>query len=118
MNTHGANGCYTFTVIDNYGDGMNGANPEYACGLNGDYTITDSNGNSLASLIASDANFGESESNDFCVNSELALHGIVKTVIVQTQEMGQDNTIVKQHVSMRVLQLAKVGIVQMGIAIT
>ncbi|MEC7653427.1 MAG: hypothetical protein VX548_00630, partial [Bacteroidota bacterium] len=65
------NGCYTFTVIDSYGDGMNGANPEYACGLNGDYTITDSNGNSLASLIASDANFGESESNDFCVNSEV-----------------------------------------------
>ena len=66
------NGCYTFTVIDSYGDGMNGANPEYACGLNGDYTITDSNGNSLASLIASDANFGESESNDFCVNSEVS----------------------------------------------
>ena len=32
--------------------------------------------------------------------------------------MGQDNTTVNQHVSMRVLQLAKAGIVQMEIAIT
>jgi len=65
------NGCYTFTVNDSYGDGMYGANPEYACGQNGDYTIIDSNGNVLASLIASDANFGETESNNFCVNSEI-----------------------------------------------
>lgn len=66
------NGCYTFTVYDSYGDGMYGANPEYACGLNGDYSISDSNGNSLATLMATDANFGTSESNEFCVNSEVS----------------------------------------------
>ena len=65
------NGCYTFTVYDSYGDGLNGANPEYACGLNGDYDIIGSSGNTLASLQASNANFGESESNEFCVNSEV-----------------------------------------------
>ena len=38
--------------------------------------------------------------------------------IVPIQEMGEDNTTVNQPVSMRVPQLAKVGIVQMEIAIT
>jgi hypothetical protein len=65
------NGCYTFTVQDSFGDGMNGANPEYACGQNGDYTILDLNGNILASLLAENAEFGESENNEFCVNSEV-----------------------------------------------
>jgi len=67
-----ANGCYTFIVYDSYGDGMNGANPEYACGFNGDYSITDTSGNFLASLITPDANYGVSENNEFCVNSTLS----------------------------------------------
>ena len=49
-------GCYTFKVYDSYGDGMYGANPEYACGQNGDYTI-EINDDQIASLIANNANF-------------------------------------------------------------
>ncbi|MBM55303.1 MAG: hypothetical protein CMB32_01955 [Euryarchaeota archaeon] len=63
------NGCYTFTVNDSYGDGMNGE--QFSCGLNGDYDIIGSDGNILASLIATDANYEFSESNEFCVNSEV-----------------------------------------------
>tara|TARA_Y100001978_G_scaffold28776_1_gene24622 strand:+ start:1261 stop:3414 length:2154 start_codon:yes stop_codon:yes gene_type:complete len=63
-------GCYTFTVFDSYGDGMNGANPEYQCGQDGDYNIQ-ANGNQLANLIANNANFGDSESNEFCVDQSM-----------------------------------------------
>lgn len=70
-----AEGCYTFSVYDSYGDGMYGANPEYACGQNGDYNIV-VNGMEVASLIANNANFEENEENEFCVEvssvSELA----------------------------------------------
>ena len=64
-------GCYTFTVFDSYGDGMNGANPEYQCGQDGDYNIQ-VNGDQLANLIANNANFGDSESNEFCVDQSMS----------------------------------------------
>ena len=59
-------GCYTFKVYDSYGDGMYGANPEYACGQNGDYTI-EINDDQIASLIANNANFESLEENEFCI---------------------------------------------------
>ena len=59
-------GCYTFKVYDSYGDGMYGANPEYACGQNGDYTI-EINDEQIASLIANNANFESLEENEFCI---------------------------------------------------
>ena len=61
-------GCYTFTVYDSYGDGMNGANPKYQCGQDGDYNIY-IEGNLEFSL--QDANFGESVSNEFCVDQSM-----------------------------------------------
>lgn len=59
-------GCYTFKVYDSYGDGMNGANPEYACGENGDYYIEIDN-EQIASLLANNANFENLEENEFCI---------------------------------------------------
>ena len=57
-------GCYTFIVYDLYGDGMNGSNPNYDCGQDGDFSILDDD-----YLIASlqNANFGEVDSNFFCL---------------------------------------------------
>ena len=51
-------GCYNFTIFDSYGDGL-------CCGYgNGDYSVTDSEGN----VLASGASFGSSESSNFCVS--------------------------------------------------
>ncbi len=54
-----ADGCYTFTIFDEWGDGIQ------AYGVEGNYDIVDENGVVLASLMV--ANFGTSESNEFCV---------------------------------------------------
>ena len=54
-----ADGCYDFTISDSYGDGI-------CCGYgNGSYTVTDANGNTLAS----GGNFGSSENTNFCLSS-------------------------------------------------
>ena len=63
-------GCYSFTVFDDYGDGMNGANPEYACGQNGDYTIIGDNGEVLVELTSPNSDFGSQISHNFCVESD------------------------------------------------
>ncbi len=52
--------CLTMTIFDSYGDGVNSFFDD-----DGDYTITDIDGNVLASLISVD--FGEEESNFFCL---------------------------------------------------
>jgi len=50
-------GCYTFTILDSYGDGL-------CCGFGeGSYEVADDNG----SIITSGAEFGASESIDFCL---------------------------------------------------
>jgi len=52
------NGCYTFIMKDTYGDGI-------CCGYgNGSYNVTDEEGNDLAS----GAQFGKTESTDFCLD--------------------------------------------------
>ena len=57
--------CYVFEIYDSYGDGIT------FNGITGDYIISDSNGNVLASLI--DPNFGSEEQNSFCLNVECNL---------------------------------------------
>ena len=54
-----ADGCYTFTMLDAYGDGL-------CCNYgSGSYAVTDEDNN----VLASGASFGGSESTDFCVSS-------------------------------------------------
>ncbi len=52
--------CYTFTIFDSYGDGL-----QTPFGQNGSYNIQDDEGNVLASII--NVNFGYQEDNVFCV---------------------------------------------------
>ncbi len=54
-------GCYTFTIFDSYGDGLNGL---FNGQNQGSYEILDANGALLASIV--DIDFGSQESNDFC----------------------------------------------------
>jgi hypothetical protein len=52
-----ADGCYDFNIADSYGDGI-------CCSYgNGSYTLTDANGNTLAS----GGSFGSSETTNFCI---------------------------------------------------
>ncbi len=61
-------GCYDFVIYDDYGDGMHGS--QYgSCTTDGSYTIEDDQANVLAQTIAANADFGNSETNQFCVSS-------------------------------------------------
>jgi hypothetical protein len=55
-------GCYTLTVFDSYGDGL-----QYG-GIVGDYTLTDESGAVLAEMV-SGGNFGSEANHDFCLTS-------------------------------------------------
>ncbi len=59
-------GCYTFEINDTYGDGMYGSQWQN-CSVDGDYSITDGNGNVLVQMTAINADFGFSTSDLFCV---------------------------------------------------
>lgn len=57
--------CYTFTVHDAFGDGMS------AQGVQGSYQILNHEGNFIASIVK--PNFGNSESNKFCITVQCLL---------------------------------------------
>ena len=60
-------GCYTFTITDSYGDGMYGSQWSN-CSVNGDYQMTDANGNLLFEMTATNADFGMSAQHQFCIS--------------------------------------------------
>ena len=63
-----AEGCYDFTIYDSYGDGMYGT--QWSCSVDGNYTITQVNNSAvLATLIAANADYGNSETQNFCVSN-------------------------------------------------
>src|SRR5690554_2377604 len=63
--------CYTFTITDEYGDGMSGAQYQQ-CSTNGNYEMLDENNNVLFNMTAQNGDFGSSASHPFCLVSNLA----------------------------------------------
>jgi len=62
-----ADGCYTFTINDSFGDGLNGST-EANCNIDGDYFMVDDQGDYLFELT--DLNFGGQAVHEFCINAE------------------------------------------------
>lgn len=59
-------GCYTFTIFDSYGDGLNGSQWQ-SCSVNGNYFMQYQNGSNIFSMTAPNGNFGTSASHQFCI---------------------------------------------------
>lgn len=60
--------CYTFTITDSYGDGMYGS--QYgSCNVDGYYNFTNANGDTLIELIATNSDYGSSESQQLCITA-------------------------------------------------
>ena len=57
-------GCYTFVLTDEYGDGLNGA-AWNQCGVDGDYMAVDSSGMVLFQM--DDPNYGDQIEHNFCL---------------------------------------------------
>tara|TARA_B100001287_G_scaffold49012_1_gene38053 strand:+ start:3109 stop:6105 length:2997 start_codon:yes stop_codon:yes gene_type:complete len=90
-------GCYEFIINDTYGDGMYGSQWG-SCDVDGSYTIINSgSGEILAEVIAESADYGDQETNNFCVSSPCSW-----TVIASTTEescYGDDDGIIDISVS-------------------
>jgi hypothetical protein len=63
-----APGCYNFKIMDSCGDGMTSTNDPA-----GSYTITNYNGTILAELTTANADFGTSNTTQFCVTSSAGI---------------------------------------------
>ncbi|MEO0403621.1 MAG: hypothetical protein AAF193_01995, partial [Bacteroidota bacterium] len=56
-------GCYTFNITDTYGDGLNGT--EFGCAVDGNYVMTDDEGNVLFQM--GDPDYGTGITHNFCL---------------------------------------------------
>ncbi|MEX2484321.1 MAG: S8 family serine peptidase [Brumimicrobium sp.] len=84
-------GCYTFTIEDEYGDGMYGSQWQN-CSVDGDYSLEDPNGNVLVQMTATNADFGDSESHQFCVTDPSNLNDAGITDIISPQGILCNNS--------------------------
>lgn len=58
-------GCYDLVVYDDWGDGLDGTSS--GCAVDGNYQLTDASANVLVQMTT--PNYGNSETQNFCVNS-------------------------------------------------
>jgi lysyl endopeptidase len=62
-----AEGCYTFTIFDSYGDGMNGSSFG-GCTIDGNYQIVGDDGTLLVEMTAPNAAYGDFATHTFCID--------------------------------------------------
>ena len=85
-------GCYTFEILDSYGDGMYGSQWQN-CTVDGDYTITDQNNTVLVDMTAQDANFGFGTTHQFCVVDPTILNDAGISSIISPSGINCSNSI-------------------------
>lgn len=70
-------GCYTFSISDAYGDGINGA--QYSqCGQDGYYYIVDPAGDTVVTMSVAD--FGTGTTHNFCITAPSSIENAVSQV--------------------------------------
>lgn len=62
-----AEGCYTFTIFDSFGDGMNGSSFG-SCTIDGNYQIVGDDGSLLVEMTAPNAAYGDFATHTFCID--------------------------------------------------
>lgn len=70
-------GCYEFTIYDDYGDGLDGT--ASGCDIDGSYSIENADSDVLAAIQTVD--FGDSETNSFCLTSCASTFDIVASTL-------------------------------------
>lgn len=85
-------GCYTFNITDTYGDGLHGSQWQ-SCSIDGDYNMTDANGNLLFEMTAANSDFGNGTSHQFCVAEPNNMNDAGINEILSPQGIICSNTI-------------------------
>lgn len=73
-------GCYSFTIFDQYGDGLSGAQYQ-GCSTNGNFEMFDELGNLLFQMQETNGNFGSSSTHDFCISSNVVNDAGVNAIV-------------------------------------
>ena len=60
------NSCFEFTIDDEYGNGLNGSSIPFLCGIDGDYSIQDGNGNTVVTM-GMNPDYGYQAVHQFCL---------------------------------------------------
>src|SRR5690554_2055621 len=76
-------GCYSFTIFDQYGDGLSGAQYQ-GCSTNGNFEMFDELGNLLFQMQETNGNFGSSSTHDFCISSNVVNDAGVNAIVSLT----------------------------------
>lgn len=92
-------GCYNFIIKDSYGDGMTGCTSQE--GGNGMYTLTNLNDNNvLANISEANANFGSTNTQNFCVDSSSGLKNLsMNQAISLSPNPGSESMTIKSESS-------------------
>lgn len=98
-------GCYTFKLVDSYGDGMSGCQAG-----NGSYTITYS-GDTLAELLPADADFGTQLSKNFCINNPagIAESTLASSVNVFPNPADEQIAVVSKGIELQKIELMNIA---------
>ncbi|PKR82249.1 hypothetical protein CW751_02645 [Brumimicrobium salinarum] len=73
-------GCYSFNIFDDYGDGMLGGQYQ-SCNVNGSYEMLDENGLVLFERLPANADFGSSANEPFCVSNSISDDASISAII-------------------------------------
>jgi hypothetical protein len=103
-----AYGCYNFTIMDSYGDGMTSCST--AQGGNGSYNIT-FNGSVMAEITETNADFGASNTQNFCLldDSGLGELGLDNNVSVFPNPASESFTIVSKGITIQMIELMNIA---------
>ena len=98
-------GCYTFKLMDSYGDGLSGCQAG-----NGSYTITYA-GNTLAELLPVDADFGSALSKNFCINNPagIAESTLASSVNVFPNPADEQLAVVSKGIEVQKVELMNIA---------
>src|SRR5690625_2241307 len=76
-------GCYSFTIFDQYGDGLSGAQYQ-GCSTNGNFEMLDGLGSVLFQMQETNGNFGSSSTHDFCISNNVVNDAGVNAIVSPT----------------------------------
>jgi lysyl endopeptidase len=90
-----AQGCYTFTIFDSYGDGMNGSSFG-GCTIDGNYQIVGDDGTLLVEMTAPNAAYGDFATHTFCIDGSTTPCADPYPVVQNLTTTAQSNGVLLQ----------------------
>jgi hypothetical protein len=101
-------GCYNFIILDEYGDGLTSCST--AQGGDGSYSIT-YNGTIMAEIAVANANFGSTDTQNFCIqdNSGLGELDLANNVLIYPNPAKESVEVVSNGFTIQKVELMNIA---------